>query len=78
MYYPFLREADRSLVAKVAKRPGVSEWTWECLAIDMAGSLGSGRVIEVLIRLVSLHDAPRDLRQTTVQSSCHAPFCGGC
>lgn len=38
------------------------EWTRECLAIDVAGSIRSGRVIEVLTRLVSLHGAPRYLR----------------
>jgi putative transposase len=40
----------------------VDEWTRECLAIDVAGSIRSGRVIDVLSRLVSLHGAPRYLR----------------
>jgi putative transposase len=40
----------------------VDEWTRECLAIDVAGGIRSGRVIEVLTRLVSLHGAPRYLR----------------
>lgn len=40
----------------------VDEFTRECLAIDVAGSIRSGRVIEVLSRLVSLHGAPRYLR----------------
>ena len=40
----------------------VDEWTRECLAIDVAGSIRSGRVIEVLARLVSVHGAPRYLR----------------
>jgi putative transposase len=40
----------------------VDEWTRESLAIDVAGSIRSGRVIEVLARLVSLHGAPRHLR----------------
>jgi putative transposase len=40
----------------------VDEWTRECLAIDVAGSIRSGRVIEVLTRLVSVHGAPRHLR----------------
>ena len=39
----------------------IDEFTRECLAIDVAGSR-SGRVIEVLTRLVSLHGAPRYLR----------------
>jgi putative transposase len=40
----------------------VDEWTRESLAIDVAGSIRSGRVIDVLARLVSLHGAPRHLR----------------
>lgn len=40
----------------------VDEWTRECLAIDVAGSLRSARVIDVLARLVSLHGAPTYLR----------------
>jgi putative transposase len=40
----------------------VDEFTRECLAIDVAGSIRSNRVIEVLSRLVSLHGAPAVLR----------------
>lgn len=40
----------------------VDEWTWEALAIDVAGSIRSGRVIDVLSRLVSDRGAPRYLR----------------
>jgi putative transposase len=40
----------------------IDEWTREALAIDVAGSIRSGRVIEVLSRLVSVHGAPRFLR----------------
>lgn len=40
----------------------LDEWTREALAIDVAGSIRSGRVIEVLSRLVSVHGAPRYLR----------------
>ena len=40
----------------------VDEFTHECLAIDVAGSIRSGRVIEVLARLISLHGAPVYLR----------------
>lgn len=40
----------------------VDEWTRESLAIDVAGSIRSGRVIEVLSRLISVHGAPRHLR----------------
>ena len=40
----------------------IDEWTRECLAIDVAGSIRSARVIDVLARLVSLHGAPQHLR----------------
>lgn len=40
----------------------VDEWSRECLAIDVAGSIRSGRVVEVLSKLVSLHGAPKHLR----------------
>lgn len=40
----------------------VDEWTRECLAIEVAGSIRSGHVIDVLARLVSTHGAPRHLR----------------
>lgn len=40
----------------------VDEYTRECLAIDVAGSIRSKRVIEVLARLISLHGAPAVLR----------------
>ena len=40
----------------------VDEYTRECLAIDVAGSIRASRVIEVLSRLVSLHGAPKYLR----------------
>jgi len=40
----------------------VDEYTRECLAIDVAGSIRSGRVIEVLSRLVSERGAPTVLR----------------
>jgi len=40
----------------------VDEFTKECLAIDVAGSIRSGRVIEVLSKLVSTHGAPKYLR----------------
>ena len=40
----------------------IDEFTRECLAIDVAGGIRSGRVIEVLSRLVSVHGAPRYLR----------------
>jgi putative transposase len=40
----------------------VDEWTREALAIDVAGSIRSLRVIDVLARLISTHGAPRHLR----------------
>jgi putative transposase len=40
----------------------VDEFTRECLAIDVAGSIRSARVIEVVAQLVSVHGAPRYLR----------------
>ncbi len=40
----------------------VDEYTWECLAIDVAGAIRSKRVSEVLSRLVSLHGAPLFMR----------------
>ena len=40
----------------------IDEFTRECLAIDVAGSIRSARVIEVLARLVSVRGAPMLLR----------------
>lgn len=40
----------------------IDEYTRECLAIDVAGSIRSTRVIEVLARLAGVHGAPRYLR----------------
>jgi putative transposase len=40
----------------------IDEFTRECLAIEVAGSIRSKRVIEVLSRLVSVHGAPLFLR----------------
>jgi putative transposase len=40
----------------------VDEYTRECLAIDVGRNIRSGRVIEVLARLVSVHGAPRHIR----------------
>jgi len=40
----------------------IDEYTRECLAIDVAGSIRSNRVIEVLSKLVSVHGAPTYLR----------------
>jgi putative transposase len=40
----------------------IDEYTRECLAIDVARSIRSSRVIEVLAKLVSVHGAPKVLR----------------
>ena len=40
----------------------VDEYSRECLAIDVVGSIRSGRVIEVLSKLVSVHGTPKHLR----------------
>ena len=40
----------------------IDEWTRECLAIDVAGGIRSGRVIEILTQLVSVYGTPRYLR----------------
>jgi putative transposase len=40
----------------------IDEYTRECLAIDVAGSIRSSRVIELLSKLVSTHGAPSYLR----------------
>ena len=40
----------------------INEHTRECFAIDMAGSIRSRRVIDVLAKLVSIHVAPKVLR----------------
>jgi putative transposase len=40
----------------------IDEYTRECLAIDVCGSIRSARVIELLSKLVSTHGAPSYLR----------------
>ncbi len=40
----------------------VDEWTREALAIEVAGSIRSKHVIEVLSKLVSVHGAPKYIR----------------
>jgi putative transposase len=40
----------------------IDEFTRECLAIDVAGSIRSARVIDVLSRLISAHGVPAFLR----------------
>lgn len=53
----------------------IDEYTRECLAIDVAGSIRSSRVIEVLSKLVSVHGAPRYLRNDTTPRD--GQFCIG-
>lgn len=45
----------------------VDEYTRECLAIDVAGSIRSRRVIDALSRLVILHGAPLFMREKAEQ-----------
>ena len=40
----------------------IDEFARECLAIDVAGSIRSWRVVEVLTQLLSVHGAPKILR----------------
>ena len=40
----------------------IDEWTRECLAIEVSGSIRSRDVIDVLARLISVHGTPRHLR----------------
>lgn len=40
----------------------VDEWTRECMAIEVAGSIRSRHVIDVLSRLISVHGATRHIR----------------
>lgn len=40
----------------------IDEYTRECLAIDVSGSIRSSTVIEVLSKLISVHGAPRYMR----------------
>ncbi len=40
----------------------IDEYTKECLAIDVAGSIRSKRVIDVLSKLISVRGAPKYLR----------------
>lgn len=40
----------------------IDEYTRECLAIDVAGSIRSGRLIEVLSRIISERGSPKHIR----------------
>jgi putative transposase len=40
----------------------IDEYTRECLAIDVLGSIRSSRVIEVLAKLLSVYGTPKVLR----------------
>lgn len=48
----------------------IDEWTREALAIDVAGSIRGGRLVEVLSKLVSIHGAPRYLRSDNGPEFC--------
>lgn len=47
----------------------VDEYTRGCVAIDMAGSIRSSQVIEVLSQLISIHGAPSYL-QSNIRPEC--------
>ena len=47
----------------------VDEYTRECLAIDVAGSIRSKRVIDVLSKLISVRGSPRYLRSDNALSA---------
>ena len=51
----------------------IDEYTRECLAIEVAGSIRSKRVVEVLSKLVSVHGAPLFSAPTTARSSSAGP-----
>lgn len=55
----------------------IDEYTRECLAIDVAGSIRSARVIEVLSKLVSVHGAPKYLRSDYDRNSSPGRSCAG-
>ena len=57
----------------------VDEFTRMSLAIDVAGSIRSGRVVEVLSQLISVHGAARRAicGPTMGLSSSPVPSCGG-
>ncbi len=51
----------------------VDEFTHECLAIDVAGSIRSSRVIEILARLMSERGAPAFVRSDNVLNAIGEP-----
>ncbi len=55
----------------------IDEFTLECLAIDVAGSIRSGRVIEVLSRLAASGERRATCARTTDRSSCSRRCCAG-
>lgn len=55
----------------------IDEHTREALAIDVAGSIRSERVIEVPSRLVSKRGQPRHCARLTARSSYQSGYCSG-
>jgi transposase InsO family protein len=54
-------EGNVLLRTRTRKKQG--RWfTHECLTIDVVGSIRSGRVFEVLCKLISVHGSPKHLR----------------
>ncbi len=58
----FLQRNGITLGKKLKCLTVVDEYTRGCLAIDVSSAIRSKRVIEVLTRLISIHDVPRYLR----------------
>jgi putative transposase len=56
----------------------IEEFTREWLAIDVAGGIRSGRVIEVLAQLVSVRGAPQFLRSDNGPEFVATRSCAGC
>jgi transposase InsO family protein len=54
----------------------IDEYTRECLAIDVADSIRSRRVVEVLSQLVSIHGAPLFMRSDNVLNARGVPTNG--
>jgi putative transposase len=52
----------------------VDEYTHECLAIDVAGSIRSTRVIETLVRISAHRDQPFRHRDRAFRSNVTAHF----
>jgi hypothetical protein len=52
----------------------IDQHTRECLTIDVAGNIRSGRLIEVLRRRISKHGATMHLEQRPLSIQCREPL----